>query len=497
MTEWIRFSLLFGAAAYAASAQQPLSFADKLYPVFQKAGCRMCHNPEGVASATRLRFPEEGAANERLAVFGHSLVELIDRQHPDDSILLNKATNRTMHSGGESIKKGSEDEVVLKQWIGYLATLSDSDLPPAPRAQSRWRLASDGGITWDVAENDVHQDRIEMSGKKVSTIVTYGVRENSSLVLTLRLAFPSLRTVPNDKSATLSYIFEDDAPPRFSFGGKPAPAEKVTRFHHRGVLNIDSVFGKQGDITLARTIFPSMESLLVLENLTFTNHSSQETSIEVESTQKIVRTEPARGVTGAYIISARVLPGGAKRVAPGNSVSFGVAFSGREANSDELTVDWNAEETARRSRVESFLSELQLETPDPWLNTAFAFAKIRAAESIYLTKGGLMHGSGGGGYATIWANDQIEYANPFFPFLGDAAANQASINALRLFARYMNPDYQPLPNAVVAEGTGSWKGPGDRGDMAMIAYGAARFALAYGDRDTGRELWKLIVWSLE
>jgi len=25
-----------------------------------------------------------------------------------------------------------------------------------------------------------------------------------------------------------------------------------------------------------------------------------------------------------------------------------------------------------------------------------------------------MHGSGGGGYATIWANDQIEYANPFF-----------------------------------------------------------------------------------
>ena len=23
-------------------------------------------------------------------------------------------------------------------------------------------------------------------------------------------------------------------------------------------------------------------------------------------------------------------------------------------------------------------------------------------------------------YAAIWANDQAEYANPFFPFLGDA-----------------------------------------------------------------------------
>jgi hypothetical protein len=147
--------------------------------------------------------------------------------------------------------------------------------------------------------------------------------------------------------------------------------------------------------------------------------------------------------------------------------------------------------------VDGFLSALVLETPDPVLNTAFAFAKIRAAESIYATRAGLMHGSGGGGYATIWANDQVEYAGPFFPFLGDRAGNEAALNALRLFARYINPEYKPLPNAIVAEGTGRWNGPGDRGDMAMIAYGAARFALAYGDRQTGEELWKLITWCLE
>jgi hypothetical protein len=240
-----------------------------------------------------------------------------------------------------------------------------------------------------------------------------------------------------------------------------------------------------------------MENPLVLENYRFTNHSGRQISIEMESDQQIVRTDPKRGVTGAYIISARVLQTGAKRIAPGKSVSFGLALSAREASSDELNVDLDAEERARRTRIETFLSELQLETPDPMLNTAFAFSKIRAAESIYLTKGGLMHGSGGGGYATIWANDQIEYANPFFPFLGDPAANQAAINALNLFARYMNPDYRPLPNAVVAEGTGSWNGPGDRGDMAMIAYGAARFVLAYGDPDTGKKLWNLITWCLE
>ena len=142
----------------------------------------------------------------------------------------------------------------------------------------------------------------------------------------------------------------------------------------------------------------------------------------------------------------------------------------------------DAEEKARRERVDSFLSKLRLETPDPVLNTAFAFAKIRTTESIYETKGGLMHGPGGGAYyAAIWANDQAEYANPFFPFLGDATANESAINSYRHFARYMNPDYKPIPSSIIAEGTSFWNGAGDRGDMAMIAYGASRFALAYGD----------------
>jgi hypothetical protein len=132
------------------------------------------------------------------------------------------------------------------------------------------------------------------------------------------------------------------------------------------------------------------------------------------------------------------------------------------------------------------------------LNTAFAFAKIRAAESIYLTKGGLMHGPGGGRYyAAIWANDQAEYANPFFAFLGDPTATDSAINAYRLFAKYMNPDYKPIPSSIVAEGADTWHGAGDRGDMAMIAVGASRFALARGDRATAEELWPLIEWCLE
>lgn len=370
-------------------------------------------------------------------------------------------------------------------------------LPQFAQAQSRWKLASDGGITWDVHPGDAHQDHIEMSGSTVSVIATYGVRENASLIQTLRLAFPSLRTVPNDKSGTLSYVFGEADSPRIFIDGRLAGNEMVTRFHHRGLMTVDSVLGKQGEIALTRTLFASTENSLVLEKYTFTNHSARKVAVEIEDTQKIVRTDAARGVTGAYVISAEVPAPGTKSVEPGESVNFALAYSARESQTGKPHIDVDAEERARRERVDGFLSALQLETPDPLLNTAFAFAKIRAAESIYKTRGGLMHGSGGGGYATIWANDQVEYANPFFPFLGDRAANEGAINALRLFARYMNPDYKPLPNAIAAEGTSAWYGPGDRGDMAMIAYGAARFALAYGDRRTAEELWRLITWCLE
>lgn len=61
----------------------------------------------------------------------------------------------------------------------------------------------------------------------------------------------------------------------------------------------------------------------------------------------------------------------------------------------------------------------------------------------------------------------------------------------------MNPEYDPLPSSIVAEGDTVWKGAGDRGDQAMIAYGASRYALAYGNADSAKKLWPLISWCLE
>ena len=106
-------------------------FGSGLFQVLEKAGCRACHNADGVGSATRLQFPDAGAPPERIEAFGRSLVVLIDRGHPKASLLLNKPTNRIAHAGGERIKPGSEDEAALEQWIGRLTQLSGVELTVA------------------------------------------------------------------------------------------------------------------------------------------------------------------------------------------------------------------------------------------------------------------------------------------------------------------------------------------------------------------------------
>jgi uncharacterized protein DUF1592/uncharacterized protein DUF1588/uncharacterized protein DUF1587/uncharacterized protein DUF1585/uncharacterized protein DUF1595 len=113
------------------SPAQENSFARTLYPVLEKAACRSCHGPDGVASVTRLQFPEPDANADQIEAFGRSLVALIDRNKPEESLLLKKPTNRVPHAGGERIKPGGEEEGILKGWIQRLAKMSDGEVASA------------------------------------------------------------------------------------------------------------------------------------------------------------------------------------------------------------------------------------------------------------------------------------------------------------------------------------------------------------------------------
>ncbi|MFT7606203.1 MAG: hypothetical protein ACI8VT_003803 [Saprospiraceae bacterium] len=209
-------------------------------------------------------------------------------------------------------------------------------------------------------------------------------------------------------------------------------------------------------------------------------------------------TEEEKGVSGAYIIELIASKEGRFELKKRESLEYALIYTARSVNTDAKYISADYELHKREDLISQTFSDLQFESPDETLNSTFTFAKLRAVESIFATKGGLMHAPGGGRYyAAIWANDQAEYANPFFPFLGNHAGNESAINSFRTFALYMNEEYKPIPSSIIAEGLDFWNGAGDRGDMAMIAYGATRFALAYGDKNTAKELWPLIEWCLE
>ena len=184
---------------------------------------------------------------------------------------------------------------------------------------------------------------------------------------------------------------------------------------------------------------------------------------------------------------------------PGEDMTAGIVFSCREENAPPLYPDIEAEWAARLAYRDLLYRNLTLNTPDPVIDRLFAFSKLRAAENVLTTRGGLMHGPGGFNryLAALWCNDQNEYVSPFFAFLGDPAGNTSAFNAYQWFAKYQNDEFRPIPTSIVAEGRGIWDGAGDRGDAAMTAYGAARWALANGDEVSARSLWPFIRWCLE
>jgi hypothetical protein len=263
-------------------------------------------------------------------------------------------------------------------------------------------------------------------------------------------------------------------------------------------MDVYSQIGKEGALKLKRTFFPSVDKPMAIEKLVFTNVGKEPLKIEMEYMFREVKPAPQRSSGGQHSFIVSTVNDGLKTVEPGDSVIFAITYQAINKRQDLVAANVEAEEQARKDRVAQIQSLLVLETPDTILNTMFAFAKIRGTESIYNTKGGLMHSPGGlRYYAAIWANDQAEYINPFFAFLGDTLGNGSAMNSYRMFARYMNPAYKPIPSSIIAEGDATWHGAGDRGDMAMIAYGAGRYALAYGNVDSAKVLMPLIEWCLE
>lgn len=381
--------------------------------------------------------------------------------------------------------------------IMFLSTLSLM----LANSQNRWEINTSGGITWSVDSRIPHHDHIEMSGEQISVVLRYGVDEEGAFVLERSFVWPMLRTIPNDTHASLMRRFGwDIVNDMITVNTRRINQEKVKNITLDGIMIVDSEISAHhnGQLKLTRYLFPSTTEASYCEKYVLENVGEHAVLVEIPDANSVIRTDSEKGVDGEYLIEATISGVPGRFIEAGDSLIFYAEFKAYKNGYTADLIDVEKELIKRKDLISVLQNNLVLETPDQVINTMFSFAKIRGSESIYKTKGGYMHGPGGESYyAAIWANDQAEYINPFFPFLGYETGNLSAYNSFKHFARFMNDEYKPIPSSIIAEGLDIWNGAGDRGDGAMIAYGVARYALARGDKQEAIDLWPLLEWCLE
>jgi len=386
----------------------------------------------------------------------------------------------------------------MRSLVLILFALASNTTIAQPESPARWQPLPGNGVVWDVASEArlPHEDHIEMSGRHLSAIIQYGVNADGDFTLSRRVIWPTLRTfVPPDEpwwKAYRSYLDRtyEEVDLEVTVDGEPWSPGALETVQLDGVLRLTHT--PSNGLALERTLFPALHTPHLIEKWTL--RATRRVELAVEPRQI---DEQVDGYYGPYVIET--MSGGLVRQAleAGSEVTIALAIGARRVVFKPEPARPLIALAERRAYVAEVSRQLVLRTPDPILNEAFRLAKVRTAESLFETKMGLVHSPGGGSYyGGVWANDQVEYAGPFFPFLGYGPANEASMNAYRIFAADMKPDYSALTSSFEIQGDLTCCGI-DRGDASMYAYGASRFALARGDREIADELWPAIAWSLE
>ena len=365
-----------------------------------------------------------------------------------------------------------------------------------PTTPSRWVLGKNQTTEWRVGDDQrlPHSDFIEQGGLRIGQVVRYRIGTDHSLSIRRSVIWPSLRKGKNGMfDGIIQHYDSKAAEPVITVDGAPLGPITVERVLLDGTITIEGHTGQELSIT--RCGFPSTTSPTAIDRWTVRNNGKEARTVAVAP---LAIRNQVEGPYGLNITEVSCTAPESTVLAPGKEMVFAVLFNGHLEKEAAPSTDIAAEEQARRAYVAGLQRDLRLETPDPELDQAFSFCKLRVAEAINSTRNGMMLAPGGlAYYAAAWCNDNAEYAGPFFPFLGDTNGNQASLDTYRLFQKHMMPDYKAIPSSLYAEGIGLGKGDGDRGDAAMYAYGCARFCLARGDKQIASELWPAIAWCLE
>ena len=369
--------------------------------------------------------------------------------------------------------------------------------------ENRWQLHGNHCVRWETSDGKLpYNDHIEMSGLRASVVYYWGVDAQKRFHMDRHLVFPMLRTIPNNTHASWMPRCDVDFLKGMTANNRSLTEQEVKVVDINGLLTIyGTLKGDNNDFELTRIFFPSTQKAAVCEKYTIRNIGKKVETIIVPALRSVRTTNKEEGTRGSYCLVAQTEFQQDWKITlkPGDYTNFYASVQAYAlADEKETAIDVEQELKLRGKFVEEVTSKkLRFACPDNTINTLFEMSKIRTSESIFYTQGGLMHAPGGESYyAAMWCNDQAEYVNPFFPFLGYDKGNESAMTTWKWYLKYINPEYKFVPWSIICGGDDVF-GPFDRGDAAMLAYGASRYCLERGDEDIAQEVWPLIEWCLE
>lgn len=364
-----------------------------------------------------------------------------------------------------------------------------------------WKISDINSITLPVNASTQlpYTGQMELSGRKVSSIIDYEIDSLGVLRVNRDVIFPQLRTYPESNEpewkkyqAYFRRNYSDAIRPKIILNDTllvPSQIDSVTisgmlRFYHSPIK----------DIQIIRTFYPSMDQRFIVEEYQLSNTSD---SVKTLKFSNVSLTQKELGHKGNYTHQAFSTALDSIQLAKNETYSFPVYYGATLDEERKSSFNYQQALRTRQSFLDEMYSKLQLETPDPVINTFFYFSKIRAAESIFDSSMGIVHSPGGGNYyAGVWANDQIAHSGPFFPFLGYVQGNLAAYHAYVKFLKHLPKDGSRLPHAFEMDGMLVMDHL-DRGAAAMVAYGTSLYLLTSGDERDAEKLWPLITYAIE
>lgn len=159
----------------------PISFRNDVMAVLSRAGCNQgaCHGNQNGKNGFKLSLRGQDPDFDLDALTRDTLGRRTDRLHPEDSLILAKATSRVPHEGGKRFGRDSLEYQLLYRWI---AEGMRADAPTAPVLR-RLEVSPNQHVLIEPADRVSLRVRAVFSDGEIRDVTRLAVFETSNLVV--------------------------------------------------------------------------------------------------------------------------------------------------------------------------------------------------------------------------------------------------------------------------------------------------------------------------